>query len=264
MIDLFQYEFMRSALAAGLVASIICGIIGVYVILNKIVFISDGIAHAAFGGIGLGYLVGLNPMAFGAISAIVTALGIGMLASKKQVSEDTVIGVFLAAGMALGILFMSLSKSYGRDLFGYLFGNILAVTWQDVFVMMALALIILVLVTLFYKEFLILSFDPIYGQSIGLPIQNLRLLLLCMVAISVIILIKVVGIILLIALLTIPGAISRQHLNAFPKIMLAAILLGACFVTIGLITSYLLDVPSGATIILTAAAMFFLSTIFSR
>lgn len=255
---------MRSALAAGLVASIICGVIGVYVILNKVVFISDGIAHAAFGGIGLGFLVGLNPMVFGAISAIVTALGIGILTSKRQVAEDTIIGVFLATGMALGILFMSLSKGYGRDLFGYLFGNILAVTWQDVFLMLFLALIILVLVTLFYKEFLILSFDPIYGESLGLPVQNLRLLLLCMVAISVIVLIKVVGIILLIALLTIPGAISRQHFNVFPKIMIAAILFGACFVTIGLITSYLLDVPSGATIILTASAMFFLSTIFSR
>ncbi|MCJ7445451.1 MAG: metal ABC transporter permease, partial [Methanotrichaceae archaeon] len=146
MLDLFHYEFMRNALAAGIAASIICGVVGVYVILNKIVFISDGIAHAAFGGIGFGYLVGMNAMAFGAISAIFTAFGIGLLASKKRVSEDTIIGVFLATGMALGILFMSLSKGYGKDLFGYLFGNILAVTWEDVAMMLFLACIILLVV----------------------------------------------------------------------------------------------------------------------
>ncbi len=264
MIDLLSYDFMRSALAAGIAASVLCGIIGIYVILNRIVFISDGIAHAAFGGIGLGYLLGLDPLIFGVVSAVVTALGIGMISSRTRVSEDTAIGVFLATGMALGIMFMSLARGYARDLFGYLFGNILAVTWQDVGIIVGLTVVVLFLVVLLYKEFLVMSFDPVYGEAIGIPVRQMKLLLLCMVAFSVVMLIKIVGIILLIALLTIPGAISRQHVKGLPGIMAGSILLGAVFVTVGLFISYLLDVPSGATIILTAAATFFLSTVISR
>lgn len=264
MIELLQYDFMRSALAAGIAASVLCGIIGIYVILNRIVFISDGIAHAAFGGIGLGYFLGLDPLAFGIASAVLTALGIGSISSRSNVSEDTAIGVFLATGMALGIMLLSLSRGYARDLFGYLFGNILAVTWSDVAIILGLTLVVLALVALLYKEFLVLSFDPVYGEAIGIPVRGLKLLLLCMVAFSVVMLIKIVGIILIIALLTIPGAISRQHIKGLPMIMAGSIFLGVIFVTIGLFVSYYLDVPSGATIILTAAATFFLSTALSR
>ena len=264
MIDLLSYDFMRSALAAGIAASVLCGIVGIYVILNRIVFISDGIAHAAFGGIGLGYLLSLDPLIFGVVSAVVTALGIGVISSRTRVSEDTAIGVFLATGMALGIMFMSLARGYARDLFGYLFGNILAVTWQDVGIIVGLTVAVLFLVVLLYKELLVMSFDPVYGEAIGVPVRQMKLLLLCMVAFSVVMLIKIVGIILLIALLTIPGAISRQHVKGLPGIMAGSILLGVVFVTVGLFLSYLLDVPSGATIILTAAATFFLSTVISR
>ncbi len=263
-LDFLQYDFMRNALAAGLAASVLCGVIGIYVILNKIVFISDGIAHAAFGGIGLGYFLGYDPLAFGIGSAVITALGIGMVSSRARISEDTAIGVFMATGMALGIMLLTLSQGYARDLYGYLFGNILAVTRSDVLLIAALTLIILALVFLLYKEFLLLSFDPIYAEAIGLPVQSLRLLLLVMVAFSVVILIKIVGIIMVIALLTIPGAISRRHMLGLPAIMAGSILLGAIFVTIGLLISYELDVPSGATIILTAALAFFLSTVLSR
>jgi zinc transport system permease protein len=264
MIDLLQYEFMRCALAAGIAASVLCGIIGAYVILNRIVFISDGITHAAFAGIGLGYLLGLDPLAFGVLSALATALGIGMISRRPRISEDTAIGVFLATGMALGIVFMSLSKGYVKDLYGYLFGDILAVAWLDVGLILGLTLLIVVLVAALYKELLILSFDPGYGEAMGLPIQSLRILLLCMVAMSVVVLIKIVGIIMVIALLTIPGAISRQHFRGLPGMMAGSVLLGTAFVTIGLVASYLLDVPSGATIILTAASAFFLSTAAAR
>ncbi len=262
--DLLKYEFMQNALAAGVAAAFLCGIIGIYIVLNKIVFISDGIAHAAFGGIGLGYFLGYDPLAFGIVSAVATAIGIGVVSSKSKVSEDTAIGVFLATGMALGIMFLSLASGYGRDLFGYLFGNILAVTREDVAIICALTLAVLVIVVALYKEFLVLSFDPTYGEAIGIPVKRLRLLLLCMVAFTVVVLIKIVGIILLIALLTIPGAISRQHMKGLPGIMAGAIVLGIAFVTIGLAISYFLNVPSGATIILTAALTFFISTFFTR
>ena len=264
MIDLLQYDFMKSALAAGIAASMLCGIIGIYVILNRIVFISDGIAHAAFGGIGLGYFLGFEPMAFGIISAIVTALGIGMVSSRSKVTEDTAIGVFMATGMALGVLFMSLTRGYSKDLYGFLFGNILAVTWGDVGLLLSLTLAVLVLVYLLYKEFLILSFDPVYGEAIGLPVKKLRLLLLVIVAFSVVLLIKIVGIIMVIALLTIPGTISRQYFKGLPAIMAGSVIFGAVFVTAGLFISYILDVPSGVAIILTASAAFFISAIISR
>lgn len=264
MIELLSYDFMRSALAAGIAASVLCGIVGIYVILNRIVFISDGIAHAAFGGIGLGYFLGLDPLVFGVFSALATALGIGTISSRTRVTEDTAIGVFLATGMALGIVFMSLARGYARDLYGYLFGNILSVTWQDVAIIVGITVAVIFLVALLYKEFLVMSFDPTYGEAIGIPVRRMKLLLLCMVAFSVVMLIKIVGIILVIALLTIPGAISRQHIKGLPGIMAGAILLGMVFVTVGLFVSYYLDVPSGATIILTAAATFFLSTLLSR
>ena len=266
MIDLgfLQYDFMKNALAAGLAASVLCGVIGIYVILNKIVFISDGIAHAAFGGIGLGYFLGYDPLAFGIGSAVLTAIGIGMISSKARVSEDTAIGVFMATGMALGIMLLTISQGYARDLYGYLFGNILAVTGSDALFISVLTLIILLLVYLLYKELLLLSFDPIYAEAIGLPVRGLRLLLLAMVAFSVVILIKIVGIIMVIALLTIPGAISRRHLTGLPCIMAGSVILGSVFVTLGLLVSYELDVPSGATIILIAAVAFFLSTLLSR
>ena len=161
-------------------------------------------------------------------------------------------------------MLLTLSQGYARDLYGYLFGNILAVTESDVLLILLLTSVILALVFLFYKELLLLSFDPQYAQAIGLPVSSLRLMLLAMVAFSVVVLIKVVGIIMVIALLTIPGAISRRHMKSLPSIMAGSIILGALFVIIGLLISYDLDVPSGAAIILTAAVSFFLSTLLSR
>lgn len=264
MIEIFAYEFMQRALVAGIIASVLCGVIGIYVILNRIVFIGGGIAHTAFGGIGLGYLLGRDPLIFAVLFSVAAALGIGAISDKSKVSEDTAIGVFWSAGMSLGIVFVSLSRGYAPDLFDYLFGNILAVSWNDILLISVLTLAMLVLVALLYKDLLILSFDSIYGEAVGLPVRELRLLLLCMVALSVVVLIKIVGIILVIALLTIPGAIGRQHARSLTRIMALSILLGAAFVLVGLVASYMLNIPSGATIILAAAGTFFASTALAR
>ncbi|MGC9515101.1 metal ABC transporter permease [Methanocrinis sp.] len=264
MIEIFTYEFMQRALLAGIIASVLCGVIGVYVILNRIVFIGGGIAHTAFGGIGLGYLVGRDPLIFAVLFSVAAALGIGAISDKSRVSEDTAIGVFWAAGMSLGIVFVSVSHGYAPDLFDYLFGNILAVSWSDLLLISVLTLAMLLLVALLYQDLLILSFDPGYGEAVGLPVRELHLLLLCMVALSVVVLIKIVGIILVIALLTIPGAIVRQHSQSLKRIMALAVLLGASFVLAGLTISYQLNIPSGATIILAASGTFFLSTLLAR
>jgi len=250
MIDALQYEFTEHALIAGLLAAIACGIIGVYVVVNRIVFISGGIAHASFGGIGLGYLAGISPVLGAMFFSIASALGMGLVIRKTRLPEDTAIGIMWAMGMALGIIFIGLAPGYAPDLFSYLFGNILTVPFSDIILMLILDAIIVTIVIALYKEFMALSFDEEFGTVAGAPIGALYLLLLCMIALTIVVLIRVVGIILVIALLTIPAALARQFTHTLWKMMLLAILFGEAFTFGGLWLSYELDVASGATIIL--------------
>lgn len=259
MLEVLQYEFMRNALIAGLLASVACGIIGVYVVVKRIVFISGGIAHASFGGIGLGYLLGINPVLGAMFFAIASALGMGLVTKRTRLPEDTAIGILWAMGMALGIIFISLAPGYAPDLFSYLFGNILTVPAFDLILMLILDVVIIAVVLLFYKEFLLLSFDEEFSTIAGVPTQRLYLLLLCLIALTVVVLIRVVGIILVIALLTIPAALARQFTHSIKKMMLLAILAGAVFTFSGLWLSYLLDLASGATIILVSGIALFIS-----
>ena len=250
MLEVLQYEFMRNALIAGLLAAIACGIVGVYVVVKRVVFISGGIAHASFGGIGLGYFLGINPILGAMFFAIASALGMGLVTKRMRLPEDTAIGILWAMGMALGIIFISLTPGYAPDLFSYLFGNILTVPAFDLMLMLILDVIIITLVLLFYKEFLLLSFDEEFSTIAGVPTERLYLLLLCLIALTIVVLIRVVGIILVIALLTIPAALARQFTHSLKKMMLLSILAGAVFTFSGLWLSYLLDLASGATIIL--------------
>ena len=259
MLEVLQYEFMQNALIAGLLAAIACGIVGVYVVVKRVVFISGGIAHASFGGIGLGYFLGINPVLGAMFFAIASALGMGLVTKRTKLSEDTAIGIMWAMGMALGIIFIGLSPGYTPDLFSYLFGSILTVPTFDLTLMLILDVIIITTVLLLYKEFLILSFDEEFSTVAGAPTQRLYLLLLCLIALTVVVLIRVVGIILVIALLTIPAALARQFTHNLKKMMLLSILAGAVFTFSGLWLSYLLDLASGATIILVAGTVLFIS-----
>lgn len=259
MLEVLQYEFMRNALIAGLLAAVACGIIGVYVVVKRVVFISGGIAHASFGGIGLGYLLGINPVLGAMFFAIASALGMGLVTKRTRLPEDTAIGILWAMGMASGIIFISLTPGYAPDLFSYLFGNILTVPAFDLIFMLILDVVIIAVVLLLYKEFLLLSFDEEFSTIAGVPTQRLYLLLLCLIALTVVVLIRVVGIILVIALLTIPAALARQFTHSIKKMMLLAILAGAVFTFSGLWLSYLLDLASGATIILVSGSALFIS-----
>ncbi|MBA7604167.1 Manganese transport system membrane protein MntB [subsurface metagenome] len=259
MLEVLQYEFMRNALIAGLLAAIACGIVGVYVVVKRVVFISGGIAHASFGGIGLGYFLGINPVLGALFFAIASALGMGLVTKRTRLPEDTAIGILWAIGMALGIIFIGLTPGYAPDLFSYLFGNILTVPAFDLMLMLILDVVIIILVLLFYKEFLLLSFDEEFSTIAGVPTERLYLLLLCLIALTVVVLIRVVGIILVIALLTIPAALARQFTHSLKKMMLLSILAGAVFTFSGLWLSYLLDLASGATIILVAGIALFIS-----
>ncbi len=262
MIEILQYEFMRNALLAAILASIACGIVGTYVVIKRIVFISGGISHATFGGIGLGYLIGINPMLTAIPFSILSALGIGVIGKKAQMSEDTAIGIFWAVGVSLGIIFIGLSPGYAPNLFSYLFGNILTVSSFDLIMMLILDLIIVLIVFSFHKEFSAISFDEDFSTVVGIPTKNLYLLLLCLVALTVVVLIKVVGIILVIALLTIPAAISRQFTDNIKKLMIFSAFTGIILTVTGLWFSYILDLASGATIVLILGAAFTLSSSF--
>ena len=264
MIEALQYEFMRNALLAGVLVSIACGIIGTYVVVNRIVFISGGIAHTAYGGIGLGYFLGINPVMGAIVFSLAAALGMGVVSRRAHQRADTVIGVVWAIGMALGIVFIDLTPGYAADLMSYLFGSILTVPSSDIVLMLILNVVIISVVSLLYKEFLALSFDEEFTTVVGVPVERFYLVLLCLIALTVVMLMRVVGLVLVLALLTIPAAISGQFTFSLRKMMLLSIVLGIVFTVLGLWLSYVFDLTSGATIILISGGAFLLATLWER
>ncbi|RLC45181.1 MAG: metal ABC transporter permease [Candidatus Cloacimonadota bacterium] len=259
MFELLTYKFMQNAFLSAMLVSIACGIIGTYVVTNRIVFISGGIAHSAYGGIGLGYFLGINPVIGAIIFSIISAVSMGLVSIKTEQKADTIIGVMWAVGMAIGIIFIDLTPGYTGDLMSYLFGSILTVSYSDIFIMIILDIIILSIVMLFFKEFLILSFDKEFAQIRGLNVNLLYIILLILIAGTVVMLMKIVGLIMLIALLTIPAAISSKYTSNLAKMMILSSILGMIFTTLGLIISYYSNLTSGPCIILVAAIGFFLS-----
>ena len=256
MFELLQYNFIQNALIAAVLASVACGIIGVYVVVKKIVFISGGIAHASFGGVGLGYFLGINPMLGVLPFSLASALVMGTVSKKSKIPEDSAIGILWSLGMALGIIFVYLTPGYAPDLMSYLFGSILTVPQDDLYIMLVLDTVIVGTVYLFYKEFLALCFDEEFTTVQGLPTEKLYLLLLCIIALTIVVLIKVVGIILVIALLTIPASLSRKFTHNLKHMMIISIAFGIVISIAGIILSYALDVPSGATIILVLSLVY--------
>jgi zinc transport system permease protein len=260
--EFLQFDFMRNALIAGVLASVVCGIIGPYVVVNRIVFISGGISHAAFGGIGLGYLLGTNPIWGALLFSLASAASIGGMSRWTNLRQDTAIGILWAIGMALGVIFIGLTPGYAPDLFGYLFGNILTVPFSDLVVMLILAAIIILVVSLLYKELLAFSFDEEFAVVAGVPVGWLYFLLLGLIALTVVVLIRIVGIILVIALLTIPAAISARFTHNLKRMMVLSVVLGMVFNFCGLWLSAALNLASGATIILVAGTAFLISVPF--
>jgi zinc transport system permease protein len=261
MLEALQFDFMRNAVLAGLLVSISCGIIGSLVVVNRIVFISGGIAHAAFGGVGLGFFCGFSPFLGAAIFASGASLIMGAVSLKARHRADTIIGVLWAVGMAVGIILIDLTPGYHVDLMSYLFGSILAVPPADLWLMLPLDGFILLVVLLFYKEFVALSYDEQFAFVVGIPVKTLYLLLLGMTALSIVMIIRVVGLILVIALLTIPPSIAEKYTRSLGQMMVLASILGILFTLSGLWLSYTFDLTSGATIILVAGLGFFISQV---
>ena len=256
--EILAFEFMRNALLAAILSCVACGIIGTYVVVKKIGFISGGIAHTAFGGIGLGYYLGINPLLGVIPFSLFAAIAIGLMSKKAKVAEDSAIGTFWAVGMAVGVICISLKPGYAPDLFSYLFGNILTVPTFDLWMILLLDFFIIGVVWLLNKEFLAISFDEEYARVSGLKTTALYLLMLCLIALTVVVMMRVVGIVMVIALLTIPAAIARMFSRTLPGMMLLAIALSLLFSISGLWFSYQFDLASGATIILVSGFVFFL------
>jgi len=250
LLGLLEYAFIQRAILATVLTSIACGVIGVYVVTKKIVFIAGGISHACFGGLGLSFFLGLNPL-FGLLPfSILSAFSLGFLSKKTRVSEDTAIGILWSLGVAVGVILIFLTPGYAPDLMTYLFGNILTVPASDIWLMVAIDLIILLVVILFYKEFLAMCFDEEFTKIVGVSADKFYLLLLCLIALTTVAMIKVVGIILIIAMLSIPASISRKFSHNMKTMMIYSAGIGVILSFVGLYLSYWFDLPSGATIIL--------------
>jgi manganese/iron transport system permease protein len=259
LLDPLVNGFMVRALVASTFIGLACSVVGVYVVLRNLSFIGDGLAHASFAGIVIAYLLKLNLYVGGLVFAIITALGIGSIGRRSELSLDTSIGVLFTAAFALGVLLMSRIRSYTTDLQDFLFGNILGVDALDVILVVSLAAVVIVIVLALYKELLFASFDPVMAQASGLPTTFLYYLLLVLLAVTIIVSLQAAGIVLVAALLVTPAATAYQLTTRFSSMMLVSAAIGIGSSVVGLYASYYLNAASGATIVLTATACFFLS-----
>jgi zinc transport system permease protein len=264
MLEALQFEFIRHALIAGLLTSIICGVMGTLVVANRIVFLSGGIAHAAYGGIGLAFFMGWPYLVSTLGFALAAALVMAAVTLQARHRSDTIIGVIWAVGMAIGIILIDLTPGYNVDLMSYLFGSILTVPVADLWAMLAAVVGVIGFVGIFYQDLMTLSFDEEFARVRGVPVRALYFALIGLLAVAIVMVIQVVGLILVIALLTIPPFIVEKYAQSLFRMMVGASVLGAVFTVSGLWLSYAFNLTSGATIILVAGAAFFLSLLVER
>lgn len=264
MLEALQYEFMRNALAAGLLASVICGVIGTLVVVNRIVFLSGGIAHAAYGGIGIAFFFGW-PFMIGTIGfSLLVAFTMAAVTIKAKHRSDTIIGVLWAVGMALGVVLLDLTPGYNVNLMSYLFGSILTVSGSDLWMMLAVACVNIGVVSYAYAQYLAMSYDEEYARIRGVPVRTLYFLLIGLLAVSIVMIIQVVGLILVIALLTIPPFIAEKYAKSLFSMMISSTILSSVFTISGLYLAYTFNLTSGPAIILVAGTGFLLSLLLGR
>ena len=254
----FEFGFMQRAFVGGVLVGAICALVGTYVVLRGLAFVGDALAHAAFPGVVIAYLLKGNIYLGATIFALATALAIGLVSRRGRVSYDTAIGILFAGAFALGVLLMSTIHGYTVDLFSFLFGNVLGISQRDLLWVGLLGAIVVLTIILFYKELLLLSFDPTVAEAMGYPTQALNYLLLGLIALTIVISIQAVGIILVVALLVTPSATAYLLTERFFRMMILGVLLAALAAVIGLYISYYLNVASGAAIVLVSSCLFFL------
>jgi len=256
LIALFSFEFFKNAFLAAFLSSVTCGIIGTYIVSRRIVFISGGITHASFGGIGMGYYFGFDPIA-GAIGfGILSALGIEFFTKRADLREDSAIAMLWSLGMALGVIFIFLTPGYAPNLMSYLFGNILTVSKGDLMYLIFLAVFVIGFFITFFRMIIFVSFDEEFARTNNAPVRLFNALLISLVALTIVLNIRVVGIILVMSLLTIPQAIANLFTKRFDYMIVYSILVGFLGSITGLTLSYIYDIPSGAAIIFTLVVFY--------
>ncbi|MDR3340834.1 MAG: metal ABC transporter permease [Candidatus Symbiothrix sp.] len=254
--DLLQYTFFQHALLGSLFICIACGIVGSYIVARRLVFISGGITHASFGGLGLGFYLGINPILSALLFAVASAFGVEWLSKKQGVREDSAIAAFWALGMALGVICIFMTPGYTPNISAYLFGNILTITLSDIWFAGILAVSLIVIFILFYKPILYTAFDREFAQTQGVKTGWIERLMMLAIAVSIVASIRLIGIMLLMSSLTVPQMTANLFTSRLKKIILYAILIGTAGCISGLFLSYYLNVPSGAAIIFVQVLFF--------
>ncbi len=253
---LMNYSFMQHAFLACVLSSIGCGVIGTYVVVKRVGFLAGGIAHTVLAGMGIAYFMGGSPLLGAVIAALFAAVFISFIKLRWKQQEDILVAAFWSVGMAIGILFISRTPGYSVDLMSFLFGNILLVSKSDLILMMMLDIITVGIVFLFYKQFMAAVFDEEFARLRGIRIEIYYTVLMCMIALTVVLLIQIVGLILVIALLIFPAACAAQFFHSLFKIMLAATVICLLMTVSGLAIAYQPDLPAGATIIVVAGVFY--------
>ena len=249
ILELFNYTFFQHALLGSLFASIACGIIGTYIVTRRLVFISGGITHASFGGIGIGLYTGISPILGAAIFSVLSAFGVEWLSKRKDMREDSAIAVFWTFGMAVGIIFSFLAPGFTPDLSTFLFGNILTITLSDIWMLAVLSLVLIGFFTCFLTTIIYIAFDREYARSQRIPVRLFEYILMMFIALTIVACLRMIGIVLVISLLTLPQMTSNLFTHSFKKIIFMSIGIGFMSCIGGLLLSYQLQVPSGASII---------------
>lgn len=255
-----QYPFMVRGLAAAIMVGIVCAVVGTYVVLRGMAFFGDALAHAILPGIAIGYLVGggaRQPLFWWALlTAVISALGIGAISRSTKIKEDTAIGIIFAGMFALGVALISTVRSYTADLAHFLFGNVLGVSSSDLWLTGILGGLILLAIVIFYKEFLVLSFDPILATTLRLPVRLLDFFLMILIALAIVVSLQTVGVALMVAMLVTPAATAYLLTRRLPVMMVLAAMIASLSGVIGLYLSFYLSIASGAAIVLTCTAIF--------
>ncbi len=262
--DLLSYTFFQNALLGSLFACIACGMIGTYVVVRRLVFISGGITHASLGGIGMGFFFGWNPILSAMIFSILSAFGIEWLSSRQEVREDSAIGTFWSLGMAVGIIFIYLKPGFAPNLNDYLFGNILTITRADIMWLAILSVVLFIVFAMFRREILYAAFDSDFAKTRNLPVNLIKYAMMAFMAITIVLSIRLVGIVLLLSILTVPQMTANLFTANFVKMIWLSVIIGFVGCILGLFLSAVLDVPSGVFIIFTQIVIFLLLRFFVK
>ena len=249
MIELLNYTFFQHALLGSLFASIACGIIGTYIVTRRLVFISGGITHASFGGIGIGLYMGISPLLSAAVFSVLSAFGVEWLSKQKDIREDSAIAVFWTFGMAIGIIFSFLSPGFAPDLSAYLFGNILTINTTDIGILAGLSILLTAFFACFLNPIIYIAFDREYARSQRIPVVFFEYILMMFIALTIVACLRMIGIVLVISLLTLPQMTANLFTHSFKRIIWLSIGIGYASCLGGLFLSYQMQVPSGAAII---------------